>query len=160
MVNQGAVAAGAFVFGALVISVAFFMGPMIDTTYTDTRTAAELASNDSVTLHQNLDVETVTLDTNNDTIDVAVINSRTLERNTTGALSEGQNATLTVGGESVRVTHESWMGTSAIVSVEYSNTFGFDRGPKLFFENMGTLLAIISLFIVLMALALALRAGT
>lgn len=137
---------GGFALGVLILAVGLFVAPLAGDTQTDARTVVELADGgDRVDVTQRLGANATINDTTRNAT-ITVTNTQTFDSaNTT--LQEGDNTTLTVQGENVSVSYETYNG-NAVVRFDYPPTYGYNDETKLFFENLGLLLTLIGFAIV------------
>lgn len=143
----------AFVLGAFVMAIGLFLTPMITDVSTDATTSVELVDNESEEVQQYLEVEP-DINSTNGNATVTVTNTRTFDSKTTVELATGEEDTVALSGENVTVRNSAFSDPEVVLDVTYPPTFAYDDGPKLFYEHLGTLLAILGLLIALSGLFL------
>lgn len=141
-----------FAAGILIFVAALFVPTFVDNTTADATDVVELSEGESTNLTDRLSIEAHDINSGQDEINTTLQNLADLNA-TTAHLNTSETKTLNLSNEDINVTLDSISSNDeATITAVYSPAFGWDAAPRLFFENMEMVFALLGFLIALAGL--------
>lgn len=138
-----------FAAGILIFVAALFVPTFVDNTTADAEDVVELGEGESTNLTDRLSIEAHDINNGQNEVNTTLKNLVTLNT-TTAHLNTSETKTVNLSNEDINVTLDSITSNDvATLTAVYSPTFAWDEAPRLFFENMEMVFALLGFLIAL-----------
>lgn len=135
--------------GIFALSVAFFFPSAISTPASDFSASDEFNVDESQEYRDVIRVQLDAVDETNSTANVTVTDLDTFNSSTISGLNESENETVTLDGETVRVSLDRIPdSTTAVLSTSFSRTYAWNPGATAIVDNFSLIFAMLAMILV------------